>query len=101
MTRSRKRTRHCSACGCRTGSRCAAAAFGQARRAPAARAAHAARRVRPASPAVSWKLRGEGEPGRPVLLFGQTSEHSYSLDFGAPLSPFAAFGIALSAHVSW
>lgn len=54
-----------------------------------------------ASPRNFQLTAGEGEPGRPVLLFGQTSEHSYSLDFGAPLSPFAAFGIALSAHVSW
>ncbi|KAJ1632122.1 tubby C-terminal-like domain-containing protein, partial [Pavlovales sp. CCMP2436] len=39
-----------------------------------------------------------GAPDKSVLLFGKRSEDIYSLDFMAPLSPFAAFGIALSVH---
>jgi hypothetical protein len=33
-----------------------------------------------------------------VLLFGKRAEDAFSLDFMAPLSPLAAFGIALSVY---
>ncbi|KAG8460575.1 hypothetical protein KFE25_011350 [Diacronema lutheri] len=46
----------------------------------------------------NFQLTPYNAPDRPVLLFGMRSESTFSLDFMAPLSPFAAFGIALSVR---
>ena len=46
----------------------------------------------------NFQLTPYGTPDKSVLLFGKRSDEVYSLDFMAPLSPFAAFGIALSVY---
>lgn len=50
--------------------------------------------------AQNFQLTPFGDPDKAVLLFGKRSERLYSLDFMAPLSPFAALGIALTV-VDW
>lgn len=46
----------------------------------------------------NFQLTPFGDAEKSVLLFGKRAEGTYSLDFMAPLSPFAAFGIALSVY---